>query len=85
MLLSLFLTLTLQTQPLKESSPALRMTYDDFRKLYDQGQVVVYDTRSLAAYREGHIAGALPLPLDQIEAKIPELKKETRPIVTYCS
>ena len=85
MLLSLLLTLILQTPVLTEDSPALRISFDDFKKLYDAGEVVVYDTRGLAAYREGHIAGALPLPLDDVEAKIPELQKETRTIVLYCS
>ena len=85
MLLSLLLALSLQAQPINENSPELRISFEAFKKLHDQGQVVVYDTRGLVAYREGHIAGALPLPLDEVEAKIPELKKETRAIVTYCS
>ena len=84
MLLSILLTLALQT-PLNAASPELRIPYDEFRKLYDSDKVLVLDVRGDASYRAGHIPGAISLPLDMVEKKIHELKKETRPIVTYCS
>jgi phage shock protein E len=84
MLLSILLTLALQA-PLTATSPELRISYDDFRKLYDSGKVLVIDVRGDASYRAGHIPGAISIPLEAIEAKISGLKKEPRPIVTYCS
>jgi rhodanese-related sulfurtransferase len=86
MLFSLILALALQTPtPLTAASPELRISYDQFRKLYDSGNVLVLDVRGDISYRAGHIPGAISLPFDQVEKKIPDLKKETRPIVTYCS
>ena len=84
----LFLLTTLQpaqAPPLTASSPELRISYEGFRKLYDRGQVLVLDTRGESAYRAGHIPGAESLPLDEVEARIPQLKKEKRALVTYCS
>ncbi len=85
MLLACVLSLAIQAQPLTVDSPALRISYDEFRKLYDAGQVIVLDTRGEQSYRAGHIAGARWLPLDRVEAAIPELRKEKQALVTYCS
>ena len=99
MLLSFLVMFALQSQPqtppssapqpapaaLTAASPELRISYDEFRKLYDSGNVLVIDTRGGVMYRVGHIPGAISIPFDQVESRIPELKKETRPIVAYCS
>lgn len=63
----------------------LRVSFEEFKKLYDRGEVLVLDVRSAQAYQAGHIPGAISVPLDDVEAKIPELKKEKRAIVTYCT
>lgn len=85
MLAACFLVLAIQSPPLTANSPELRLSYDEFRKLYDRGQVLVLDTRGAGPYRAGHIPGAESLPLDAVDARIPALKKEKRSIVTYCS
>ncbi len=85
MLTALFLAFAFQAQPLTAESPELRISYDEFKAMYDRGEVLVLDTRGEAAYRAGHIPGAESLPLDSVERRLPRLKKETRPIVTYCS
>jgi rhodanese-related sulfurtransferase len=85
MLLALLLSVSVQAQALTADSTALRISYDDFKKLYDAGEVLVLDTRGEQSYRVGHIAGARWLPLDRVEANIPDLKKEKRALVTYCS
>lgn len=74
-----------QARPLTPASPELRVSYPEFKRLYDKGEVLVLDTRSEEAYQSGHIPGAVLVPLDAVEAKIPELRKEKRAIVTYCS
>lgn len=79
------LILALQPSTLTAGSPELRISYEELRKLYDRGQVLVLDTRGEGAYRAGHIPGAEWLSLDAVEARIPAFKKERRPIVTYCS
>lgn len=67
------------------SSPALRITYTDFKKLYDAHKVVVIDTRDERSWEMGHIPGSRVIPADDIGKRIRELRKLGKPIVTYCS
>lgn len=75
----------LAAQGAPPSRAEMRIAFDEFKKLYDRGEVLVLDVRSAESYRKGHIPGAVSVPLDDVEAKIPELKKEKRAIVTYCT
>ncbi len=45
---------------------------------------LVVDVRDASEYAAGHVAGALSLPLGELEARLGELT-EDRPIVTYCN
>jgi rhodanese-related sulfurtransferase/DNA-binding transcriptional ArsR family regulator len=47
------------------------------------GDVVVVDVRPAAEYSAGHIANAISVPLDQLEARLAELPVE-REVVAYC-
>lgn len=85
MLLAFLLSIAVQAPALTADSAALRISYDDFKKLYDAGQVIVLDTRGQQSYRMGHIAGARWLPLNGVEAAVPGLRKEKKAVVTYCS
>lgn len=66
-------------------SPKLRISYEDFRKLYDAGKVVVIDTRDEASFAMGHIPGARLIPEADIAKHVAELRRLKKPIVTYCS
>ena len=63
-------------------------TVDLARKMYDSGDYIFVDARSTEDYDEGHIKGALSLPVGQFEDKIAAFL-ERYPleisIVTYCS
>jgi rhodanese-related sulfurtransferase len=83
-MLALLITFSLQAAAATAEPADLRLPFE-FRKLYDRGEVLVVDVRSEGAYNEGHIPGAIPVPVDDIETKVDELKAEKRPIVTYCS
>ncbi len=67
------------------SSPKLRIAWEEFKKLYDEKNVVVIDVRDEGSFQVGHIPGARLVPLDHLEKRIPELKKLKQPIVTYCA
>ena len=71
--------------PEDTSSPALRIPYEDFKKLYDAKKIVVIDTRDERSYEMGHIPGSRMIPEDEIANHIDELRKLRKPIVTYCS
>jgi rhodanese-related sulfurtransferase len=47
------------------------------------GEVVVLDVRPAEEYAAGHIAGALSVPLTELEARLAELPKR-REVVAYC-
>jgi hypothetical protein len=42
-------------------------TVDKARKLYDRGEYIFVDARSREDYEQGHIKGAVSLPLGQFE------------------
>lgn len=85
MLLPLLLSLAFQAQPLAVDSPALRISYEEFKRLYDAGEVLVLDTRGEVSYRAGHIPGARLVPYREVQKHVADLKAEKRAIVTYCS
>jgi 3-mercaptopyruvate sulfurtransferase SseA len=64
---------------------ARRITLADFKKLYDEGRVVVLDVRAAQTYREGHIAGAISAPLDTVVGRAGEWRGTDKVVVTYCS
>jgi rhodanese-related sulfurtransferase/predicted transcriptional regulator len=55
----------------------------DLRERLEHGDVVLIDVRPELEYESGHIAGALSLPLDQLEERMAELPADTE-IVAYC-
>ena len=61
---------------------------DQARELYDSGGYIFVDARSPEDYEEGHIKGAVSLPVGQFEEKIAAFMEHYPPeasIVTYCS
>lgn len=48
-----------------------------------EGEVTVLDVRPESEYREGHIAGALNVPVEELEEKLDDLPQD-REVVAYC-
>jgi rhodanese-related sulfurtransferase len=67
------------------ASPTLRISWDDFRKLYDADDLILIDVRSGDSFEAGHIRGARSIPLADVEKKIAELRRLRKPIVLYCA
>jgi rhodanese-related sulfurtransferase len=59
----------------------------DFQRLYERGEVLVADVRDTASYEQGRIAGAIHLPVDEIAARVAQVRRLSRGrlVVTYCS
>ncbi len=55
---------------------------DLLRRLTD-GDAILLDVRPALEYRQGHIAGARSIPVEQIEARLRELDPD-REVVAYC-
>jgi rhodanese-related sulfurtransferase len=66
-------------------SPKLRIAWDEFKKLYDEKKIVVVDVRDSGSFDAGHIPLARSIPLDDTVKRIADLKKQQKPIVTYCA
>ena len=62
-----------------------RIKQGEFKGLYERKSVAVVDVRTRGEYDDGHIPGAMAIPLDRIESRLSQLTILTKPIVTYCS
>ena len=61
-----------------------RVSLDETKAAMDAGTAVIVDVRSAEAYQGGHIAGAINIPLGELETRLDELDK-TQWIITYCT
>ncbi len=71
--------------PLSEAGVP-RVTVQDAKAAFDNGEAIIVDVRIQAAYDARHIAGAVFVPLGMIETDIAsvELPKDQW-IITYCT
>jgi phage shock protein E len=86
----MILALLAQLAPSPDGAP--RITQKDFKTLIASGRVVIVDTRTADAYAQGHIPGAILLPLEgliswpaEYEKTAEMLTKAKKPVVTYCA
>lgn len=66
---------------------ATRLDMAEFVRLRGTNDVFVVDVRSVAAYRSGHIPGAINLPMDELDSRAAAVARtaDRRMIVAYCS
>lgn len=58
------------------------------KQVFDAGSALFVDVRSRDMFAEGHIPGAVSLPLGDFESRVEAFAAEvspTQPLVTYCS
>lgn len=64
------------------------MAWAEVKPLLAKGEIVLVDARDTLAYEEGHIPGAVSLPMDSISEKIVGFMAsvpKNKPIVIYCA
>lgn len=44
----------------------------------------IVDVRTPEEFSEGHVSGAINIPLDQVQQRLQEFKEMPTPIVAYC-
>ena len=59
------------------------LSRDELRQRLAEGTVAVVDVRPAVEYRQGHIAGARSIPLDELAARLDELDP-AQEVVAYC-
>jgi hypothetical protein len=73
--------------PQNPSTPVepVRMAIEEFKTLYDDPakRPLIVDVRGKQAYDEGHITGAINIPVAETDARLAEFPKD-RLIVAYC-
>jgi len=55
----------------------------EVQRLLKQGDAVLVDVRPAIEFQHGHVAGAISIPIDELEERIKELPRGKR-IVAYC-
>lgn len=60
------------------------ITVEESFKLFQDGNYLFLDVRSKEEYDEGHIKGALHIPVEELKNRIHEIP-DVRGIITYCS
>ena len=67
------------------AAPELRISPAQLKTLLETGHVLVLDVRDADSYVAGHLPGAVLMPLGDLADRLPQLRHENRPIVTYCT
>ena len=71
--------------PLTEADVS-RIDIHQAKAAVDSGQAILVDVRSAESYAKGHAAGAVSIPLDNIERNVGNLSLEkSQWIITYCT
>jgi hypothetical protein len=61
-----------------------RISVEDAYRAVVKGEAVLVDTRSLEAYQQSRAAGAISLPVEEVEARLGELDP-AQWYITYCT
>ncbi|MDY6847487.1 MAG: rhodanese-like domain-containing protein [Chloroflexota bacterium] len=61
-----------------------RVTAEEAYQAMLAGEAVIVDTRSESEYQSQRVAGAISLPIDQVEGRVGELDPDTW-YITYCT
>jgi len=59
------------------------VTIDGLIERLDSGKVTILDVRPESEYKQGHIAHAISIPIDELSKRLKELPKRTE-IIAYC-
>ena len=62
----------------------IRVTAEEAYQAYLSGDAVLVDTRSEAEFQVQHAAGAISIPINEVESRLDELDPE-KWVITYCT
>ncbi len=66
------------------SGEVQRITLEESKTAFDNGEALFLDVRSQSSYAAGHIPGAVSIPLVELRPRIEELDPNQW-IITYCT
>ena len=73
-----------ESSPVETIGEVPRVPLDEAKEAFDNGTAVFVDTRSYDSYIEGHIPGAVLVPLSETEAGLGQLNPSSW-IIPYCT
>jgi len=76
---------TVTAAPEAPLESARRIKRDEAIKMVKSGKAIFVDVRPLQQYEQGHIKGAMSLPLSDLPARYKELPVKKKMIITYCA
>jgi rhodanese-related sulfurtransferase/DNA-binding transcriptional ArsR family regulator len=59
------------------------VTIDELLEKLESGKVTIVDVRSESEFKQGHIANAISIPIEELSKRLKELPKRTE-IIAYC-
>ena len=63
-----------------------RVHVDEAKLAFENGEAIIVDVRSVDAYAEGHVTGAISIPLNEFENNVGNLPLDkSQWIITYCT
>jgi predicted sulfurtransferase len=71
--------------PTDDLASAPRIPQAEFKTLLSDGTILAIDVRDHQSYINGHIPGAVSMPLETLASHVAELKAAKKPIVAYCA
>ena len=66
-----------------EGADETTLSRDELQRLAQSGKVFLIDVRPAVEYEQGHLPGAVSVPVEQLPERLGELPRD-RPIVAYC-
>lgn len=70
--------------PMAVGAEVERIEAQEAKRMVEKGEAVVIDVRGRSSWDLGHVAGALHVPLNEIEARLSQLPRN-KLIVAYCT
>jgi 3-mercaptopyruvate sulfurtransferase SseA len=70
---------------LADETAVPRVSVAELKKALDAGQALVIDVRDSRSFADGHLPGAINVPLDQLPRNLAQLKGSRKVIVAYCA
>ena len=68
----------------KDDAEVPRITIEDAKKAFDEGNIVIVDARAAEIYKQEHIAGAINIPIGSPDSEFDKIPKNKK-IIVYCS
>lgn len=71
-----------------EAAIPLPLGLQQVKELYDRNEAIIVDARDRTDFAEGHIKGAILLPVGEVERELPRFRERaalTAMIVVYCN